>query len=141
MHNLRLKYPRNLFTGYLNVNSLRNKTIDCREIISDLQLDYSVLRETKAKDSFRSAQFDMSGYQIRARQDRDGMGWGIIENVRRGAIYKRLKDFETTISESIYYELVISKKKRFCMCIYHPPNYNNLSTFLTKWIYHWIRLL
>ena len=60
------------------------------------------------------------------------MGWGIIEYVRRGVIYKRLKDFETTISESIYYELVISKKKWFCMCIYRPPNYNNLSTFFDE---------
>ena len=118
--------------GYLEMNSLRNKIIDLREIISYLQLDYFVLSETKINDSFPSAQFDMSGYEIRARRDRDGMGEGIIEYVRRGVICKRLKDFETTISESICSELVISKKKWFCMCIYRPPNYNNLSTFLDE---------
>ena len=57
------------------------------------------------------------------------MGGGIIEYVRRGVICKRLKDFETTISESICSQLVISKNRWFCMCIYRPPNYNNLSTF------------
>ena len=118
--------------GYLEINSLRNKIIDLREIISYLQLDYFVLSETKINDSFPSAQSDMSGYEIRARRDRDGMGGGIIEYVRRGVICKRLKDFETTISESICSELVISKKKWFCMCIYRPPNYNNLSTFLDE---------
>ena len=40
----------------------------------------------------------------------EGRG-GIIEYVRRGVICKRLKDFETTISESICSKLVISKKK------------------------------
>ena len=132
LHDFRLKYPRNLLIAYLNINSLRNKIIDLREIISYLQLDYFVLSETKINDSFPSAQFDMSGYEIRARRDRDGMGGGIIEYVRRGVICKRLKDFETTISESICSELVISKKKWFCMCIYRPPNYNNLSTFFDE---------
>ena len=60
------------------------------------------------------------------------MGGGIIEYGRRGVICKRLKNFETTISQSICSELVISKKKWFCMCIYRPPNYNNLSTFLDE---------
>ena len=52
--------------------------IDLREIISYLQLDYFVLSETKINDSFPSAQFDMSGYEIRARRDRDRMGGGIM---------------------------------------------------------------
>ena len=131
LHDFRLKYPRNLLIAYLNINSLRNKIIELREIISYLQFDYFVLSETKINDSFPSEQFDMSGYEIRARRGRDGVGGGIIEYVR-GVICKRLKDFETTISESICSELVISKKKRFCMCIYCPPNYNSLSTFFDE---------
>ena len=67
--------------AYLNINSLRNKIIDLREIISYLQLDYFVLSETKINDSFPSAQLDMSGYEIKARKDRAGMGGGIIEYV------------------------------------------------------------
>ena len=56
------------------MNSLRNKIIDLREIISYLQLDYFVLSET-ISDSFPSAQFDMNGYEIRARRDRDETEW------------------------------------------------------------------
>ena len=107
MHDFRLKYPQNSLIAYLNINSLRNKIIDHRKIISYLQLDYFVLSETKINNSFPSAQFDMSGYEIRAKRDRDGMGGGIIEHVRRGVICKRLKDFETTRIESICSELVI----------------------------------
>ena len=76
MHDFRLKYPRNSLIAYLNINSLRNKIIDHREIISYLQLDYYVLSETKINNSFPSAQFDMSGYEIRAKRYRDGMGGG-----------------------------------------------------------------
>ena len=50
----------------------------------------------------------MSGYEIRARRDRDGMGGGITEYVRRGVVSKSLKYSETTISESICSELEIS---------------------------------
>ena len=82
--------------------------------------------------SFPSAQFDMSGYKIRARRNRDEMGEGLIEYVRRGVICKRIKYFEATIIESIYSELVISKRKWFYMCIYRPPDYNNLSTFFNE---------
>ena len=42
----------------------------------------------------------MSGYEKRARSDRDGIRGGIIEYVRRVVICKRLKDFEATITES-----------------------------------------
>ena len=132
LHDLRLKYSQNLLLGYLNINSLKNKIIDLRNIISHLQLDYFVLSETKISDSFQSAKFDMSGYETRARSDRDGMWGGIIEYVRRGVICKRLNSFETTISKSICSELVISKKKWFCMCIYRPPNHNSLSTFFDE---------
>ena len=53
----RLQYPWNPLKGYLNTNSLRNKIIDVREMISRLQLDYFVISETKLNSSFPSAQF------------------------------------------------------------------------------------
>ena len=74
LHDLKSKYLQDLLFGYSNINSLRNKIIDLRVTISYVQLDYFVLNETKINDSFLSAQFDMSGYEISARRDRDGMG-------------------------------------------------------------------
>ena len=43
----RLKYSANSLIGYLNINSLRNKIIDVREVIGKLLLDYFVISETK----------------------------------------------------------------------------------------------
>ena len=87
----RLKYPTNPLIGYLNINSLRNKIIDVREVIGKLSLDYFVISETKLDESFPSAQFNISNYEIRNRRDRDKNGGGLIEFVRKGFITKRLK--------------------------------------------------
>ena len=83
--------------GYLNINSLRNKIIDLREVLKHISLDYFVLSETKLDNSFSCAQFQISGYEIRARRDRNKYGGGLIEFVKKGLIWKRLKTFERLI--------------------------------------------
>ena len=50
----RLNYPRNPLIGYLNINSIRNKISDIREVFGKLQLDYFVLSGTKIDESFPS---------------------------------------------------------------------------------------
>ena len=91
----RLKYVNNSLIGYLNINSLRNKIVDLREIILELSLEYLVLSETKIDKSFPTAQFYIKGYEVRARRDRDKHGSGLIEFVKNGFISKRLKEDET----------------------------------------------
>ena len=132
LRNLRLKFPKKFLIGYLNINSLRNKIIDLREVMQVLQLDYFVVSETKLDNSFPSAQFYLSDYEIRCRKDRDKNGGGLIEYIRRGVICKRLKQFESNVIEAIFSELTISKKKWFCMSIYRPPTHNNLSCFFEE---------
>ena len=62
LHDLRFEYPKNLLSGYLNVN-IRNKIDDLREIIYDIPLDYFVINETKLGDSFPNAPLTMSNYK------------------------------------------------------------------------------
>ena len=97
----RLKYVKNLLVDYLNINSLRNKIVDLREIILELSFYYLVLSETKIDQSFHTAQFYMKGYEVRARRDRDKHMDGLIEFVKNGFISKRFKEYETKQSESI----------------------------------------
>ena len=89
--NLRLAKSENPLFGYLNINSLRNKIVDLREIISVLGLDYFVISETKLDSSYPSAQFKIKNYQVRGRKDRNEGGGGLIEYVKKGIICKRLK--------------------------------------------------
>ena len=129
-----MKYPRNPLIGYLNINSLRNKIIDVRELIGRLQLDYFVISETKLGSSLPSAQFHIVDYEIRNRRDRNKSGGGLIEFVKKGIITKRLKDLETNLSETICTEITISKKRWFCMSVYRPPTSSNIDTFFAELI-------
>ena len=128
----RVKYPTNPLIGYLNINSLRNKIIDVREVIGKVSLDYFVISETKLDESFPSAQCNISNYEIRNRRDRDKNGGGLIEFVRKGFVTKRLKDYETQICETICSEFTVSKKKWICFSVYRPPSYNNLIIFFEE---------
>ena len=74
LHDLRFGYPKNLLRGYLNINSLRNKTYDLRLRIHDVPIDYFVISETKLDNSFPNAQLTINNYEIRARRDRDKHG-------------------------------------------------------------------
>ena len=106
--------------GSLNINSLRNKIIDLREVLKHISFDYFVLSETKLENSFPCAQFQISNYEIRARRDRDKYGGGLTEFVKKGLICKRLKTLETVNSECICSELTISDKKWVCFSVYAP---------------------
>ena len=94
----RLNYPRNPLIGYLNINSIRNKISDIREVFGKLQLDYFVLSEAKTDESFPATQFNIHDYEISNRRDRDKHGGELIEFVRKGFITKRMKEYETKLS-------------------------------------------
>ena len=53
--NIKVKYPKNLFFGYLNVNSIRNK-FTIQDLIKRT-FDIFLISETKIVDSFPNAQF------------------------------------------------------------------------------------
>ena len=101
----KLKHRKTPLIGYLNINSLRNKITDLMVIMKTLSLNYLILSETKIDESFPTSQFNIEGYGIRARRDRDKFGGGLIEFVRRGLICKRLRDYEPKYSECLCSEL------------------------------------
>ena len=117
----RLNYPRNPLIGYLNINSIRNKISDIREVFGKLKLDYFVLSGTKIDESFPLVLFNIHDYEIRNRRDREKHGGGLIEFVRKGFPTKTMKEYETILSETICTEFAVSKKKWFCLSIYRPP--------------------
>ena len=61
--------------GYLNINSLRNKILDLREIAKYLELDYFVISDTKIDGSFPSKQFALDNLEMRAEKIQ-GPSWG-----------------------------------------------------------------
>ena len=132
LHDLRFDYPKNLLCGYLNINSLRNKTHDLRLIIHDVPIDYFIISETKLGNSFPNAQLTINNYEIRARRDRDKHEGGLIEFVRKDLIRKRLRKYGSINIEVICSELIISNGNWVIFSIYTPPDYSNLLVFFKE---------
>ena len=72
------------------MNSVCNKIVDLQIIIQSIPLDYHLLSETKLDESFPNGEFNLDGYKIRVRRDRDKNGGDLIVFVRRGLFVKEL---------------------------------------------------
>ena len=127
---MRETYPNNPILGYLNINSLRNKITNLREVVRKVPIDILCIDETKIDESFPDSQFFIENYQFPPyRRDRNSKGGGKIVYVKQGLISKRLKSFESKNIETICIELTISKKKWCILFAYRPPNFDKKSFF------------
>ena len=90
LHQQRLKYAKNLIIGDLNINSVRNKFLDFKElIISDT--DICLISETKLHNSFLDQEFHVNGYKMFCK-DRNKFG-GLILFVKENIPRKVLNAF------------------------------------------------
>ena len=129
---MRKTYINNPIVAYYNINSLRNKIHDIREIILKFLPDLLVLAETKIDKNFPIQQFLINEYNEPTRKDRSEFGGGIIEYTRKGVIRKRIKNFEMKNFESICSEINIENVKWFLLSVYRSPNYKNIKTFFAE---------
>ena len=120
----RTNFNNPLFS-YYNINSIRNKIIDLKEIVSKTLPDILVIAETKIDKSFTNAQFFLEEYYEPTRKDFSKYSGGIIEYVRKGVIRKRLPDFELKSFESITSEIVIKKRKWLLLSFYRTEREEN----------------
>ena len=106
-------------TGYININSIRNKF----EMLSNSikgNLDILMISETKLDSTFPSNQFTIEGYAAQIRFDRNGRGGGILlykwENVPARLL--------TTSFKELFFKLNLCKKKMLMCCSYNPIKSN-----------------
>ena len=122
----------NTFISYLNLNSLRYKTIDIREVLCKAQLKIVASSKTKLNSEFPDAQFKIDGYHFPPfRKDRDANGGGLMIFVRNDIITRRLQDFEPKDLECICIEPTLSKQKWAIFSVYRPQS-GNISGFFDK---------
>ena len=114
MHEIKLKNKNNPIISYLNINHLRNKVIDLKPIVRDIEPTVLAIAETKLNDSFPNAQFRIDGYYCPSeyRKDRTyNAGGGLLVYIKQGIPSKRLKQLEPLGIESIFVEISIGKQK------------------------------
>ena len=97
----------------MNINSLRNKIVDLREIMSGISLDYFVVSETKLDSSFPSAQFHINEYKVRAQRDGDKNGGGLIEFLGKNLYISDWKNYNQNLVKSFPQNLQFQTKNRF----------------------------
>ena len=121
----RKTYEKNPIIAYLNINSLRTKVLNLKEILHKAPIDTLCTDETRLDETFPDAQFMIENYQLPPfRRDTNKKGGGKIVFIRKELLTKRLEDFETKSKETICIELLISIKKWCIIFTYRPPKYD-----------------
>ena len=110
-----------VIVGYLNINSVRNKFDELREIASQ-NLDILIIAETKIDTSFPTGQFAIEGFATPFRLDRNANGGGLLVYVRSDIPSHRLHSFKISDGiEYISFEINLRKKKWVLFSVYRPP--------------------
>ena len=78
---IKIQSPDKLILGHLNINSVRNK-FEALTYIIDNNIDLLLISETKLNDSFPTTQFQMKGFSVPYRYDRNGKGGGLLLYIR-----------------------------------------------------------
>ena len=68
LKSIRLKYPKNIIIGYININSIRNKFESFSMMVKDY-LDVLIISETKIDSTFPDSQFQILGFKKLLRLD------------------------------------------------------------------------
>ena len=108
---MRITDINRLIIGHLNVNKIDTKFESLKNIIEG-NLDMFVLSETKLDDSYPTHEFNVEGYQLPFRHDRNAYGGGIRIYVKEGIPWKELKNLHNPKDfEGIFLEINLKKSK------------------------------
>ena len=92
---MRIKHPKNVIPGHLNINSMRYKHKFITEMINK-NIDAMIFTETKLDNTFTTSQFYIEGYKIPYRRDRQFNGGGGIL-VMMISLQDNLKTYHTLL--------------------------------------------
>ena len=88
---IRKKHPKKFIAAHININSLRYKFIEIKELLTDKIVDVLFISETKLDHTFRESTLAIEGYQL-VRRDRDKNGGGLAAYIRNDLPSRRRTD-------------------------------------------------
>ena len=127
--NFRNSFPKNLISGHLNINGLRNKFFEIHDILKDNLLDLFFISETKLDSSFPNAQFQVPGFKY-YRVDRNAHGGGIAAYIRSDLPHRRRPDLESVVIapvEAFVIEVIILNEVWLDICMYSPHSKHKMA--------------
>ena len=124
LREIKLKNPKRVTLGHLNINSLPNKFDGIMDIVGK-NLDIFLISETKLDFSFPEVQFSYVGYSNPHRKDRSLGGGGLLMYVNENIPSRKLIEHTLpTDIEIMCVEINLKKQKWVLMGIYRPPKMN-----------------
>ena len=118
---LRVKNPKKVILGHLNINSIPNKFTGIMDLVKG-KLDIFLISETKIDNSFPDAQFYCEGYSSPHRRDRSNGAGGLLLYINENIPSGRLKcHYAPDDIEIICVEINLRKQKWVIIGICRPP--------------------
>ena len=88
----RKTYEKNPIIGYQDINSLRTKILNLKDVLHKAPIDILCIDETKLDETFPDAQFMIENYQFPPfRRDRNKKGNGKMVFIWKELLVKRLE--------------------------------------------------
>ena len=110
--------------AHLNINSLRYKFDEIKEVLTDNIVDLLIISETKLDESFNDNLFSVDGYKVQ-RRDRNQYGGGLLTFIRSDFPSSRKQSLESEKIETLCHEVYISDRKWLIAGAYKPPSMSN----------------
>ena len=101
--------------GHFNINSVKNK-FEALTYIIDNNIDLLLISETKLDESLPTAQFQMKGFSVPYRYDRNGKGGGLLLYIREDIQSKLLISKSKCNIETLSVAVNLRKRKWFLNC-------------------------
>ena len=121
LFDLKSNNPSNLNFAYLNVNSVRNKFENFKEIING-NVDIFTIAETKLDGSFPTSQFEIEGYYSPFRLDITKPSGGLLVYIKSSLPSTQLSYGSICNSiQAIRFEINLRQEKWLVISIYRPP--------------------
>ena len=125
LQKVRLKNPKNVITGKLNINSISGKCDQLKCLISN-HADILVLAETKLDETFTTSSFPKVGFSSPFQLDWNRKGGDILIYMRSDILSKLLTkhSFPNDI-EGLFVEINFRKSKWLLFGTDQPPSQND----------------
>ena len=81
LRDVQRSYPKQFMAAHLNINSLRYKFDEIKEVLNDNIVDLLIISETKLDKSFNDNLFSVDGYKVQHR-DRNQYRGGLLTFIR-----------------------------------------------------------
>ena len=122
LFDLKPNNPSNLNFAYLNINSVRNKFENFKEIRNGNK-DIFAIVETKLDGSFPTSQFELEGYYSPFRLDITKQGGGLLVYLKSSIPSRQLSYGSICNSiQAIPFEINLRQEKWLVISIYRRPS-------------------